>query len=272
MGARMSSRKVGVILVALVSLVWAIGLGFAADWPSVLKEAKAKYAAYEKQVKDMTVLQELKMNTAEGEMTSQAKLLVKGPKFRMDTMTRLPNMPKEMGPMQTIVIYDGKDTWMISPFQGNKKLSPEEARQYQAQRNWWSLISEDAKIVGAEKVGDRECHVVEIAQKDYPFTKIWLDKDNLVLVKGESKGPKGETFLWVQSDFRKIEGGWEIPYQSQVYADGKLLVTATVKSIEINKGLADDLFDPTQVKATGINMQELIRKLMEQKEKEDKQQ
>ena len=89
----------------------------------------------------------------------------------------VPGMPKEMGGMETIIIYDEKDMWMISPFMGKKKLSDKEKAQYQIEKNYWELVSENAEIVGTEKIDDRECYVVDIKeQKESPFTKIWLDK------------------------------------------------------------------------------------------------
>ena len=184
---------------------------------------------------------------------------------------QMPDMPKGMGEMETVIIYDGEDLWMISSFSGKKKLSDEEAHEYQTERNWWDLISEKAKIVGTEKVDKRECYVVETKEeKEFPFTRIWLDKKSLDLIKGERKQPKEETMLWVHSDFKKVKGDWEVPYKTEIYTGEKLVSTFLVKSLEINKGLSDDLFDPNKVKAKKFDMQEMMKKMMqEEKEEED---
>ena len=265
-----------VFLVALVSLVWGVDQGLPADWPSVLKEAKAKYAKFEKEVKDMTIVQEMKMVTSEKdkkEMTSEMKALRKGIKFRIQTkmqMPQTPNMPKGMGEMETVIIYDGKDTWMISSFAGKRKLSVEKGGQYQMERNWWELISEKVKIVGTEKVSKRDCYVIETKEeKELPFTKIWLDKKSLNLIKGERKEPKEKTMLWVHSDFKKIKDDWEWPHKVEIYVGDKLMSTSLVKSLEINKGLSDDLFDPDKVKMKGFNMKEMMKKMMQEEEKEE---
>jgi len=274
MGEKINCTGVRVVLLVLISLTLAVNQGFTQDLSSMLKELEAKYAKFEEEIKDMTTVQEMNVVTPEGEMVSEMEMLRKGEKFRMDTtieMSQVPDMPEGMGEMKTIIIYDGKDTWMISSFTGKKKkLSGEVEKQHQRERNWWKLISEKAKIAGTEKVGKRDCYVVEIQEEEYPFTKLWLDKTDLVLIKGESKGTEGETILLICSDFRKIKGDWEMPYKTEIYADGELMSTSLVKSLKINKGLSDDLFDPDKVmvKIKGFNIQEMMRKMMLQKEEE----
>jgi len=268
MTEKINHTGVRVVLLTLISLVLIVNQGFTQDLSRLLKELEAKYAKFKEEIKDMTTVQEMKVVTPEGEMVSEMQMLRKGEKFRMDTtmdMSQAPDMPEGMGEMKTIIIYDGKDTWMISSFTGKKKkLSGEHEKQYQKERNWWKLISEKAKIVGTEKVGKRVCYVVEIEDKEYPFTKLWLDKKNLVLIKNESKGAEGKIILLIHSDFRKIKGDWEIPYKTEMYADGELMSTSLVKSIKINKGFSDDLFDPDKVKIKrkGFGMREMMKQMM----------
>ena len=274
MTERINDTGIKLLIMILVSLALGVSHALAADWPSILKQGKAKYAKFEKEVKDMTIMQETKMVISEKdkkEMTSEMKILRKGEKFRMETKMQMPDMPEAMGEMETVIIYDGEDLWMISSFLGKKKLSDEEAHEYQTERNWWDLISEKAKIVGTEKVDKRECYVVETKEeKEFPFTRIWLDKKSLDLIKGERKQPKEETMLWVHSDFKKVKGDWEMPYKTEIYTGEKLVSTSLVKSLEINKGLSDDLFDPDKVKVKGFDIQEMMKKMMqEEKEEED---
>lgn len=275
MGERINCTGVRVVLLALISLVLTVSQVFPQDLSRLLKELEVKYAKFENEVKDMTLVQDMKVVTPEGEMVSEIKMLKKGEKFRMETRMEAPEtpeMPEGMGGMETVVIYDGKDTWMISSFMGKKKLSGEEQKQYQRERNWWRLVSEKAKIVGTEKVGERECYVVAIEEGgELPFTKLWLDKKNLDLTKGESKGPKGETIVWIHSDFRKIKGDWETPYNTEIYADGKLMSTSLVKTLEINTGLSDDLFSPAELKEEkkkGPGLPGMMKKMLQEKVKE----
>ena len=268
MGERINCTGVRVVLLTLISLVLTVSQVFPQDLSRLLKKLEAKYTNFEEEIKDMTTVQEMKVVTPEGEMASEMEMFRKGEKFRMDTtmdMSQAPDMPEGMGEMKTIIIYDGKNIWMISSFTGKKKkLSGEDEKQYQRERNWWKLISEKAKIVGTEKVGKRECYVMKIEDKEYPFTRLWLDKRNLVLVKGESKGREGETILLINSDFKKIKGDWEMPYKTEIYGDGKLISTSLVKSLKINKGVSDDLFDPNKVKIEkkGFGMREMMKEMM----------
>ncbi|GAH51817.1 unnamed protein product [marine sediment metagenome] len=41
-------------------------------------------------------------------------------------------------------------------------------------------------------------------------------------------------------------------------------MTVLTKSLEINKGLPDDLFDVNKVEVSGPNMQEMMKNLMQQ--------
>jgi outer membrane lipoprotein-sorting protein len=265
MSAKFNHSLVRVIVIALATLVLVVSQGLTADWSTVLKEAKAKYAKFEKEIKDMTITQEIKLITPDGVMPSEAKMLRKGEKFRTESKIQIPQMESEMASIEMVIIYDGKETWMVSSIMGKKKLSDEEDKIYQKERNWWQVISEKAEIVGSEKVGDRECYLVLIKEeKESPFTRIWVDQKNLVLVQAESKEPEGETMLLVSSDFKKIKDDWEWPYKTEIYVDGNLMTTVGVKSLEINKGLSDELFNPDKLELKGLSMEDMMKKMMEQ--------
>lgn len=208
----------------------------------------------------MTIIKESEITTPEGKVSSKVRELTKGLKFRIEAKMQIPGMPKQMEGMESIIIYDGKDTWMISSIMGKKKLSKEEERQYQMEKNYWDLVSEEAKNVKTEIVSKRECYVVELKEKsESSFTRMWLDKKSLLLTKAEMKGSKKEgTLLLVYSDFRKIKGEWEFPYTMIMYVNGNVMSTSVVKSLEINKGISDDLFNSEKVQVKGPTMQEMM--------------
>lgn len=261
-----------VLVVVLVSLTLGTGQALSADWSSILKEKMAKCKEYNKEIKDETIVMEMKMALLEEEMTSSSEVrrFFKGEKYRIEIIMQMPDMPKEMGGMMTIIIYDGKDTWMISSLAGKKKLPDEESKQYQKEGvSCCTRMFKNAKVVGTEKIGKRECYVVQPEEEgETSYTKIWLDKKNFYMVKSESEGTDGEIILMLNSDFRKVKGDWEMPYKTEMYEDNELMFTLLVKSIEINKGLSDDLFDPDKVKVKGFNMQEMMQQL-EEEEKEE---
>lgn len=250
-------------LVIVVILFLALGNLYAADLSSVLKEVEAKYGRFEEEIQDVTILQEMRMNTSGGEMTQDVKLQSKGKRFRMESKMQMPQGQGMPGVVETVTIHDGKDTWMISPFTGKQKISDLGGSQPQAERNWWGFLSENSTIVGSEEIGGRDCYVIS-AGGDAPFDKLWLDKKALVLVKAEFSGAGG-TMLLVYSDFKRIKGDWEMPYRTEMYSGGKLFSTSITKSIEINKGLPDDLFDSNKVEVKGASMEEMMKQMMQGK-------
>ena len=267
MARNINLTVVTVLVVALVSLILGTGQVLSADWSSILKEVMVKCEKFNKEIKDMTIIGEMNMVSPEEDMSFSHKIkrFFKGKKFRSELTMQMTGMPKEMGGMTTIIIHNGKDTWIVSSLAGKKKLSDEESKQYQKEGvSCCTRMFKKAKIVGTEKIGKRECYIVKPEEEgETSYTKIWLDKKNFYMVKSEIKGTEGEIILMVSSDFRKIKGDWEMPYKTEMYGDNELMFTLLVKSIEINKGLSDDLFDPDKVKIKGFNMQEMMQQMEE---------
>ena len=236
-----------VLGMTVVALALGCSSGNPTDMSKIIQSEKAKYNKAE--IEDIAVVSVVKMNIpkSEGMTPEQEKMLremtgeqelktwKKGEKYRVDAGN-------------VVTIFDGKDSWFFAPFIGKQKASADEGKQVHPEWHWWDLISEDAKIVGTEKVDKRECWVIESQFEEIPG-KIWLDKNDMVLMKHEY-GVEGEPktiVSMVYSDHRKVKGDWKIPYKTVTYLDGELTATMLVQSIEINQGLSDDLFDPDKV-------------------------
>lgn len=253
-------RKVISIFVVLMMVCLMCSILYAADLKQIISNAKNNFAEFEKEVKDMTVKQEMKMITPAGQMTTMATLYKKGDKFRTDAKMNMPKGMEGMGSMENVIIYNGKDTWMISPFMGKSKINDEEAMQYQTQRNWWNFISNNAKIIDEEAIEGTDCYVINNENNDnLPFDKMWLEKNTLVLVKAEGKGMMGENISIINSDFRNVGNNWRMPYKTEMYANGKLITIAKVLSIDKNTGVSDSLFDPDTVKVQQFNLESLMK-------------
>ena len=264
--------KWSVILLAVSIILFSVvGQGFSQSLSDILKEVESNYKNFNQDFKDMVMVFDAKIFTPEGEMTSEMKLFTKGEKSRSEIVMQFPEaagMSEGMGSMQTIIIFDGQDTWMISSFAGKKKLTNEQAEeqmQYQTGMNWWRSISDKAKYIGIERINNRECYVLEIeAGGDSLYSRIWVDKNNLFLVQTEGKNDSGETMRMIFSDFRKIKDNWELPYKTEGFMDEAQMMTILLKSFEINQGLSDDLFDVDKVEISGLNMQEMMQNMMQQ--------
>ena len=260
-----------ILLVVSVILFSAIGQGFSQSLSDILRKAESNYKNFNQDFKDMTMVFDAKIFTPEGEMTSEMKLFTKGEKSRSEIAMQIPEaagMPEGMGSMLVVVIFDGQDVWMISPFIGKKKLTAvqaEEQMYYQTGMNWWRSISDKAKYIGIERINNRECYVLEIeAGGASLYSRIWVDKNNLFLVQTEGKNDSGETMRMIFSDFRKIKDNWELPYKTEGFMDEVQMMTILLKSFEINQGLSDDLFDVDKVEVSGPSVQEMMQNLMQQ--------
>ena len=262
-----------ILSVVGVILFLVVGQGFSQSLSDILRKAESNYKNFNQDLKDMAMVFDAKIYTPEGEMITEMKLFTKGEKSRSETLMKFPEsagMPEGMGSMLVIVISDGQDTWMISPFVGKKKLTTEQAEeqmQYQMGMNWWRSISDKAKYIGIERINNRECYVLKIeAEGDSLDTKIWVDKNNLFLVQTENKSDSGKTMRMIFSDFRKIKDNWELAYKTEGFTDGEPFMTILLKSFEINQGISDDLFDVDKVEVSGPNMQEMMQNMMQEGE------
>ncbi len=273
---RKISRGKIALLTVFLGLTLGAGQGFAAEWSSIHKKLKVKYASFEKEVKDMTIVQEMQIEHDKNKVISKNKVYRKGKKSRVETSIPTPpkaENPAGMKPMKTIYISDGRNEWVISPFMGKKKLSPKEQKNYQIGTDWYDQIPTKAKITGSEKIGKHNCYVIEFTPTDsFSFTKIWLEKKNLLLIKALGQGEEERVLSIINSDFKKIKTTWEMPYKTQIYLGKQLSSTLLVRSLKINEGLSDDLFDPDKVETKGNampagmpNMQEMMQQMMQQR-------
>jgi outer membrane lipoprotein-sorting protein len=87
-----------------------------------------------------------------------------------------------------------------------------------------------------------------------------------VLVKYEGV-VSGKNMVLVNSEFKKVNGDLEMPYKMVMTADGKPMMTSTVKSIEVNKGLDDKLFDIESAKKEDLGKMDMdaMMKMMQKK-------
>jgi outer membrane lipoprotein-sorting protein len=221
----------------------------AQDISELAQKFQDRYGKLEKQIKDMTMVQEMTMVSKDGNIVSDVTYNYKGDKFRMDTKTNT-GQEKAMN-METTILFDGTDMWMIAPFMGKKKISDKDQVKYQKDKSWqwWADLAKNGKIIGEEKIGERDCYIIEYVsekkEEQRPFDKIWIDKDALVQVKAEVTVEKKKKAIALYSDFRKVPGNWELPYKTELFyeKDKQPISTIIVKSIDINKGVDDALFE-----------------------------
>jgi outer membrane lipoprotein-sorting protein len=232
----------------------------AETWDGLKAKIEAKYKGFSTEVKDMELVMISETKGMEKTGPVEVKMFTKGEKYRMESKMEMPEgsgMPSGMGEMESIVIFDGKDTWTINQFTGKQKLPADAAAAANAntRMTWWEDLPVNGKIIGSEKIGDKDCYIVEVWDEEKKDDKMkgWVDKVSLLLIQMEFKSGEGKTFKTVNSNFKKLNE-WEMPYTMEMFADGKLMTKTTIKTLEINKGLSDDLFDADKVKVESKSM------------------
>lgn len=209
-----------------------ISRGFPKDREDYISQAKLKYSTYRNSLKDITIHQEMEMTTSDGQITQEAKMMQKGKKYRIEL--------KNKG----TIIFNGTKTWIISPASGKKEMPYAESKKYQRESTLWDFLLENGRAIREERVGGYDCFVVEVKdERQVPYT-LWVEKVTFNLIQAESsQSGTGKINYW-NSDFRKVNADWEIPYKIEIYVDSKLVSTNTVKSVQVDQGLKEEWFDP----------------------------
>ena len=114
MSGNHKSLLIKLLGLAITMAVMAAGPVTADDWPDIHKKLQAKYDKFDKAVEDLTIHQNITVKTQGREINTESVLFKKKNKFRMENSVDLPELPKEMGPLKTIVIHTGEATWMMS--------------------------------------------------------------------------------------------------------------------------------------------------------------
>jgi outer membrane lipoprotein-sorting protein len=240
-----------VLLSLLVCFVIVPTRGSSETLADLSKRMNDRCGKFNEIVRDITLTMEMANPSSEGALTTQTVFYQKGRRFRAEmTMTGLggDDAAGGMADLKVIVVSDGTSVWIVNPMTGKSQIPPGEGRKYRGQWYCEDYIPANAEIVGSESVGGHDCHVLAVKDEKSDYAKLWIDKKSLVLVKSEATPQEGETTVTLFSDFRKITSDIELPYKTELYSGADLISTILMKSVEVNKGLADGLFDPDKVK------------------------
>lgn len=246
--------------------VFAIAHFVQADNPDpVLKQAAERCAQFENDVQDMRIVQEMKTYAPDGIITFEQTVYTKGKKSRVEMTMPIAAMQggEGEGVLQAIMVNDGVNAWIISPLGERKQLTEEEAKRNEPAGNCWGFFPDNAKVTGSEMAHGRDCYIVELVEEGIR-TRLWLDKTNFIPVQGETRDSTGtEQYRWTHSDFHPIAGDWEYPYQTEMYDGDSLAASVTVTSLEVNQGLSEALFNPDSVHVPELDLEELIKLMVE---------
>jgi outer membrane lipoprotein-sorting protein len=163
-------------------------------------------------------------------------------KFRMDLDV--------MGMLVTSA-FDGEKGWSINPQTGGTEEMTEkqaQAARVQALGNEAMLNPEKFGIAyalkGKEKVGDKECFVIEQTFKDGLQATVFVDAATYLTLKTRSKTDlmgtevEQETLL---EDYKKVDG-MMIPHKLVIFQGGAEFGRLVFTKVAFNSGLEDSFF------------------------------
>lgn len=235
-----------------------------AEWPSVLADAQAKCDRQRSAIRDLVIVEDMVMQAEEGAMQAEHTLYRKGERSRIEMTMHVPE--SGLGDIRTVVIDNGADVWVIHSLTGKQKLPPEQAKQRGEFRECWDFTPENSTVVGSESVNGSDCYLVDMTRDDVKH-RLWLEKSTGRVIQGEAHS-EGESVRWALSDFRIVFDDYEYPHKIELFDGAQTISTMTVKSITVNSGISDDLFDPDKVEMAQPNLEELMKQMMSGEEKE----
>jgi outer membrane lipoprotein-sorting protein len=243
----------------------------AETWAELSKKMHDECATLAKGVQDMTITMEMRVPSSDCAITTESVLYRKGARYRVEATlggTGDAGVDSGLADLTTIVIGNGSDAWVIAPMVGTSKIPLEEGRKYRGEWMCSDYLPIDAEIVGSDTAGGRACYVLSVLDAGSDIARLWLDRKSYALVKLQGKPSEGETMTAIFSDFETVPGLGELPHRSDVYSGPDLISTVIVKSIEVNTGLSDDLFDAEKVKVKGGGAVEMLKKMKEAVDKQ----
>ncbi len=242
----------------------------AETWASLSKRMIESCTKYQQSIKDLSWEMEMDVPSSDGSMKSNTLLYSKGKMFRVEvSMEGMEDMgmPAGMGEMKTIVIGDGKSAWIVNPMMGKSQIPPEEAEKYRAKWSCTDYMPVDAEIIGSEKVGEVMCYVLSVIDESSEYAKLWIDQKGFRVMKMEGKPQEGVASVILLSDYRKVTADFEMPYKTEMYSGNELISTGVVKSVKVNSGLPDELFDASTIKVTGPGSKDMMDEMKKMQQK-----
>ena len=110
----------------------------------------------------------------------------------------------------------------------------------------WRSVGVRDDVSHVARLGGREVTVIGAKLGERNTPAVWLDAERgVVRMVVREKLPRGEGMVdLTYSEHQPLAGGLQFPYRQEVFVDGKLALLIVVRSLAVNTGLSDALFDP----------------------------
>lgn len=147
---------------------------------------------------------------------------------------------------RTWVWRDGKITEALVAERDRTRLVTSFARSVDDLLAEWKALGVRTDVSHRARHRRRPVTVIGAAPDDRNVPAVWLDPEYGVvrMVTREKLGPR-ETFVDLTlSEHRPLRDGVYFPFREELFADSRLLFVINVKSVDVNRGLSEELFDP----------------------------
>lgn len=114
----------------------------------------------------------------------------------------------------------------------------------------WRALGVRDDVSHVTRAAGRTVTVIGAKPGDRDTPSVWIDPEHgVVRFIQRERLPKGEGLVDLAfSEHRSLAGASFFPYRQEAFVDGKLLVLIVVRSVAVNTGLADTLFDPDELR------------------------
>jgi outer membrane lipoprotein-sorting protein len=197
-------------------------------------------------------LEVLKDTTVSGTM----ELVQQGMKATMTMYQKEPNMMRmdiEVMGMLITQAYDGQKGWFLNPQTGAAQEMDENMnKEFKRQALGNDSLLNPAKYgitytyKGKEKVGDKDCIVLEQTMSDGHKSTLYLDPDTYLMARSKtttlSQTGGGETLSETAFGDYSKEGEILVAHTMTILQDGAEFARMTLTKVTYNSGLEDSLF------------------------------
>lgn len=114
----------------------------------------------------------------------------------------------------------------------------------------WRALGVRDDVSHVTRAAGRSLTVIGAKPGERDTPSVWIDPEyGVVRFIRRERLPSGEGIVDLAfSEHRPLAGAFYFPHRQEAFVDGKLLVLIVVRSATVNTGLADALFDPTELR------------------------
>jgi len=110
----------------------------------------------------------------------------------------------------------------------------------------WRALGIRDDVSHVSRQGARTVTVIGAKPGERDTPAVWIDPEyGVVRFIRRERLPKGEGIVDLAfSEHRPLTGAFAFPHRQEAFVDGKMIVLIVVRSVKVNTGLSDALFDP----------------------------